>query len=192
MIEMLILQKKTLKGLFFVHAYAIIEYVVYATVNKVILIINNSSITLSDIKPVVLSLALNPQIQAIKDVGRDKIWNKKIQLFTHFETNPLIAIDDSLIPTDGRNITMTQLHSIWDVFSVKAPIVPRLELQTRINEITENRRAIAHGRDRPADIGRRYTFEEIQIIKNDVNELSEHILNTFSEYCVNESFKKNQ
>lgn len=183
--------KRTLKGLFFVHAYAIIEYVVYATVNKTIKVINSSLVNLSDIKCVMLSLALSSKISSIKDVGRNKIWNKKVELFNEFDINPLVNIDDSLMPTDGRNITTSQLHSIWNVFSIELPIVPRPELNSRVKEITENRRSISHGRNKPEEIGRRYTDAEIKRIKEDVNEISDYIVNTFSNYCVRELYKKN-
>lgn len=183
--------KRTLKGLFFVHAYAIIEYVVYATVNKTIQIINSRLVNLSDIKCVMLSLALNSKISSIIDVGRNKIWDKNIELFKEFDIDPLVNIDDSLMPTDGRNITTSQLHSIWNVFSIELPIVPRPELNSRVNEITENRRSISHGRNKPEEIGRRYTDSEIKRIKEDVNEISDYIVNVFSNYCVRELYKKN-
>lgn len=183
--------KRTLKGLFFVHAYSIIEYVIYATVNEAINAINSSSVNLSDIKCIMLSLALSSKISSIKDVGRNKIWHKKVELFNEFNINPLVSIDDSLMPTDGRNITTSQLHSIWNVFCIDLPIVPRPELNSRVNEITENRRSISHGRNKPEEVGRRYTDTEIKRIKDDVNEISEYIVNIFSNYCDRQLYKKN-
>ncbi|NQT00614.1 MAG: hypothetical protein HQ580_01180, partial [Planctomycetes bacterium] len=100
--------KRTLKGLFFVHAYAIVEYAVYSTVSRSIKIINSSFVNLSDIKCVMLSLALSSKISSIKDVGRNKIWDKKIELFNEIDINPVVNIDDYLMPTDGRNITTSQ------------------------------------------------------------------------------------
>ena len=94
------------------------------------------------------------------------------------------------MPTDGRNITTSQLHSIWTVFSIQSPIVPRPELRGRVNEITENRRSISHGRNKPEEVGRRYTDTEIKKIAADVNEISYYIVNIFSNYCVRELYKK--
>lgn len=182
--------KRTLKGLFFVHAYAIIEYTVYSTVNRTIQIINSNLLNLSDIKPVVLSLALSSQINSIKDVGRNKLWEKKRELFNELDINSLVKIDDALMPTDGRNITTSQLNSIWNTFSIGLPIVPRPELNSRVNEIAENRRSISHGRNKPEDVGRRYTDEEIKKINDDVNEISNYLVNTFSDYCVRNLYKK--
>lgn len=104
---------------------------------------------------------------------------------------PEINIEDTLMPTDGRNITTSQLNSIRNVFSIELPLVPRPDLYSRVNEITENRRSISHGRNKPEDVGRRYTDEEIKKINNDVNEISQHIVNTFSDYCARELYKKN-
>lgn len=182
--------KRTLKGLFFVHTYAIIEYTVYSAVNRTIQIINSDSLKLSDIKSVVLSLALSSKINSIKDVGRNKIWDKKRELFNELDINPSVEIDDTLMPTDGRNITTLQLNSIWNTFSIELPIVPRPELNSRVNEIAENRRSISHGRNKPEDVGRRYTDDEIKKIDEDVNEISNYIVNTFSDYCDRNLYKK--
>ena len=136
-----------------------------------------------------LSLALSSKITSIKDVGRNKLWDKKAELFNELEINPLVNIDEALIPTDGRNITTSQLKSIWNVFAIGLPIVPRPELGSRINEITENRRSISHGRNKPEEVGRRYTDDEIIKIKDDVNEISYYVV-TFSDYCIRELHKK--
>lgn len=183
--------KRTLKGLFFVHAYSIIEYAIYSTVSNTIKKINNKLINLSDMKCVMLSLALNPNINSIKDVGRNKTWDKRVELFKELDENPLVNIDETLMPTDGSNITTLQLHSIWKVFSIGSPIVPRPELNGRINEIAENRRSISHGRNKPEEVGRRYTDIEINKICLDANELSSYFVNTFSDYLTRELFKKN-
>jgi len=183
--------KRTMKGLFFVHAYAIMEYSIYSAVGKTIQTINNQFITLSDIKCVMLSLALNSQISSIKDVGRNKLWDRKADLFKELDSNPLVYIDETIMPTDGRNITTSQLYSIWNVFCIGLPIVPRPELNSRINEITENRRSISHGRNKPEEVGRRYTDTEITRINRDVNEFSYYVVDTFTDYCTRELYKKN-
>ena len=183
--------KRTMKGLFFVHAYAIIEYSIHSTVGKTIQTINSQLITLSDIQCIMLSLALNSQIGSIKDVGRNKLWDRKADLFKELDSNPLVNIDGTLMPTDGRNITTSQLYSIWNVFCIGLPIVPRPELNSRINEITENRRSISHGRNKPEEVGRRYTDTEITRINRDVNEFSYYVVDTFTDYCARELYKKN-
>lgn len=182
--------KRTMKGLFFVHAYAIIEYSIYSAVGKTIQTINSQFITLSDIKCVMLSMALNAKIESIKDVGRNKVWDKKADLFRQFDNNSKVDIDVALMPTDGRNITISQLHSIWNLFCIELPIVPRPELNSRINEITENRRSISHGRNKPEDVGRRYTDNEITRINRDVNEFSYYVVDTFTDYCTRELYRK--
>ena len=182
--------KRTLKGLFFVHAYSIMEWVIYSSVGKTIQTINTEMVNLSQLKSVMLSLALNSQFGSIKDVGRNKIWEKKVELFKEIDSDPTVNIDVALMPTDGRNITTSQLNSIWSVFCIGLPIVPRPELNSRINEITENRRSISHGRNKPEDVGRRYTDNEIEKINRDVNELSYYVVNTFSDYCVRALYKK--
>ena len=181
---------RTLKGLFFVHAYAIIEYAIYSLVGRTIRSINSQLISLSDIKCVILSLALSSKIASIKDVGRNKLWYRKVDLFKELDNNPLANIDETLMPTDGRNITTSHLHSIWNVFSIGLPIVPRPELNGRLNEITENRRSISHGRNKPEEVGRRYTDSEIIKINRDVNELSYYFVDTFSDYCMRQLYRK--
>src|SRR5215203_2779508 len=93
------------KGLFFVHLYGVFEY----TVTSAIQIINASPYTIADCQPVLLSLILNPNCDSLSDARRTKTWEKRWDLFDQVYSVNSINIDNSLFPTDGKNIRYSQL-----------------------------------------------------------------------------------
>lgn len=178
------------KGLFFVHLYGAYEYTVTAAVQKSIQIINASPYTIADCEPVLLSLVLNPQCDSLSDVGRTKTWERRWNLFEQIFSANSINIDDSLFPTDGKNIRFSQLESIWKTFNIHDPILPRMILKGRLEELVNNRNLIAHGTESPAVVGGRYSSNDLSIRFKDINELCTYIIQVFETYLSNEDYIK--
>jgi hypothetical protein len=84
----------------------------------------------------------------------------KAILVAGFEsTTPLHSLDDTLFPTDGSHYRVAQL---WTIFGITVPVVPESRLIARIDELVENRNAIAHGRRTPQEVGGRYSTSDIE------------------------------
>lgn len=64
------------KGLFFVLLYGVLEYTITSTVSATIHNINTSSVKIDLLKPCLLSIALDPKFEAIKNSNNQK-WKKK-------------------------------------------------------------------------------------------------------------------
>ena len=137
-----------------------------------------------------LSLALNAKIESIKSVGRNIFWQKNVELFSELDNNVVCQVNNTLMPSDGRNITRKQLRSIWNVFQIQEDIFPRPALTSRLDEVTENRRAIAHGRLKPEEVGRRYTDGEIKKIQADINEINTYHIDVFEKYVAGKHYLK--
>jgi hypothetical protein len=177
------------KGLFFVHLYGAYEYTVKTTVLKSIELINIESPKLNDCKPLLMSLALNSELDSIASVG-DKKWEKRHDLFSKVETNNGIKILSELFPTNGRNLKIRQLQSIWNTFSMAEPILPRPELGGRITELISNRNAIAHGTSSAASVGSLNTITELYKRHSEISEICSYIIHTFQEYIKIKAYLK--
>ena len=64
------------KGFFYVHIYGVFEYTVTNAVQKAISIINSENIPVNDLKPLILSMVLNPECDSISSVNSKKWENK--------------------------------------------------------------------------------------------------------------------
>ncbi len=177
------------KGLFFVHLYGAYEYTVKTTVSRTIDLINKKNPQLNNCKPLFLSIILNSELDSIASVG-DKKWEKRHTLFTKFNTNNIVQIQNDIFPTNGRNLKYRQLQSIWNSFSISDPILPRQSLGGRITELIENRNAIAHGNEPAATIGSLNTISELYIRHSEISEVCSYIIKTFEEYVKNDRFLK--
>lgn len=176
------------KGLLFVQLYGALEYCVVALVQDTLRAVNARSPRFIDVKPAFLSVALHDQCLSLANVGPQKVWPRRRELFARAYAMDPVAINDTVFPADSANLRYEQLQSVWDSLCVPDPVLPRVELRGRINEVTENRNAIAHGRETPATVGSRYTIGEMEKRVADIRELCEYYLQVFDHYIRSAAF----
>lgn len=179
----------TCKGLVFVQLYGVIEYTILSTISKCIFYINQESIKLNDVKPIILGLVLNPELDSLMRVSLKK-WDKRYSLFKKVEDDIIINIANDLMPTDGKNIQYLQLQSIWNTFCLTEPIFHDIRFRGRLEDIVTNRINIAHGNQSAADVGTRMTLSEIKARVDDVSAFCSYFISVFEDYIVNKKYKK--
>lgn len=177
------------KGLFFVHLYGAYEYAVTSAVLETIQGINTAGCRIADCNPMLFSLVLHPECMSLAAVGPEKTFQKRWELFSLVSSPQLARIPDGLMPTDGKNIRYEQLESICKSFCVQEPVVPDMMLKGRVEELVENRNAIAHGRLSPRDVGGRYTVPELVKRLDDIEELCLHLILTLQDHVENGKYR---
>lgn len=178
------------RGLFFVHLYGVVEYTVRSTLSTTISMINNERCKYSDLKPVFLSVALDGEFESLSQVKSNKKWQKRWEMLSRGASHEIVILSNDINPADGTNIKYKQLEIIWNSFCIDAPILPSVGTGGLLNELTENRISIAHGIESPEAVGRRYTYDELKIRFNAINELCSYIIDTFEEYIDEKKFRK--
>lgn len=179
----------TLKGLFFVHLYGAYEFAVKRMVEESLQYINSQNLIVSDCKATLLSVVLNPQCHSLRDAGRINVWKKRTELFSLVNSTNPVAIDTSLLPTSGRNLDASELESIWSAFGLAENTVAGSGNPTKVREVIQKRNEIAHGEYAPAQIGRRYTLNELNSVLNDIDLLCTHLILSFSDYLVRGGYR---
>lgn len=180
---------KIQKGYLFVSLYSSIEYTVTSMVSRYLNILKQEQLKPMDYRKYILCTVLNDNFNAIINSGKKKSWDRKRDFFdTLFSADPA-NIDDSVFPTDGANISKKQIEDIWSIFHLNGNPVPA-EINTWIlNEIRDHRNAIAHGREKAADIGGRYTTDTLNQRVLDVELLCFHIVDGFKESSGTRSYR---
>jgi hypothetical protein len=176
------------KGLFFVHLYGSYEYTVVSAVQKTLSIISGMRYSVADYKPAMLSIVLDSKCKSVASVGPQKLWEKRWELFNQISPGNIVDIDDTILPTDGSNLKYRQLESIWTTLCVSDPILPRPILRGRLEELVENRNAIAHGRDSASTVGGRYSVGDLDRRFDDINEFCIYIIQCLENYITNKDF----
>jgi hypothetical protein len=171
------LEAAACKGLMFVHLYGVYEYAVHSAVQAVLAAVRAEQLCPRDLHHRSLTLFLNPGFSSASTAGRTRVWKRRLDLVASFESaTPLQSLDDTLFPADGSHYRVAQLETIWAVFGITVPVVPESRLIGRIEELVENRNAIAHGRRTPEEVGGRYSVGEIEKRVDDIEKISVYLL----------------
>ncbi|MBD2872396.1 MAE_28990/MAE_18760 family HEPN-like nuclease [Paenibacillus arenilitoris] len=180
------------RGLFFVYLYGVVEYTVKNTVSTCINEINNQSYKYIDLKPLLFSLILDGDFNALFQIGSDKKWEKRWKILSSISSEEIVNISNNLMPTDGKNIRYAQLQSIWKSFCIEKPILPRVDSGGILNEIVEKRNKIAHGEETPEEVGRRFSFDDLERRFEVISELCSYIIAVFEDYLVEKKYIREQ
>jgi hypothetical protein len=92
-----------------------------------------------------------------------------------------VQVIGSPVPTDKTHYRHSQLQLILRVFGVTGTITARQG--HRINEVVNNRNAIAHGSETSEDIGQRYSRDDIWRAIRQMKRISLRFIRLMSECC---------
>ncbi|HIF9128552.1 TPA: HEPN domain-containing protein [Photobacterium damselae] len=181
---------KTQKGMIFVTMYACIEYSLTQSLTRALEIIGQSPEPASAYKSIILCTLLDRYFKGIRDCGKKQIWTKREELLDIIINDDVINdIDSSVFPSEGSmNISATQIENVWKYLNVEMEYLPEGVNRLAINDIKEQRNAIAHGRTSAADVGRRYTMSTLEQRVQDVRNVSLYFTMVLNDYCANRKY----
>ncbi len=181
---------KAMKGLFFVHLYGVLEFTIVNSVTFLLQKIREDKYNIHQFKPTMLSIVLDSECKSLASSGVKKKWERRWTLFEKIFSSEEATINDTVIPADGMNFKYPQLESIKKALCIGDPIIPEKRLIGKLEELAENRNAIAHGRESPVAIGSRYTVRDLGKRLNDIDLLRSHIITVFKSHYSKKSFLK--
>ena len=171
------------KGLIFVQLYAMYEYAVRSAVQATLVALAAADVEIKTIHRNLLALVLKSNWDSAADTGRENVWDRRMELIARIDSDELTStLRDDLFPNDGSHYRIQQLYTIWKIFSVSGPIVSEPRLKGWIEELVENRNAISHGRSRPEEVGRRYSWREIDSRVDDTNAIASHVVSSLESH----------
>lgn len=179
---------RSLKGLLFVQFYASYEFTVVNSFAATIRQLNILSIPLKHLKLPTLGLALHTTFKSYQDTSERRGWLTKIKLMDLCQSHETSAIPEQLFPRDESQFRTPQLDIICQLMSLPpGALLPSLRLKGWIEEVVENRNAIAHGRETAETIGGRFTSHDLEIRLNQLNLLCNHIVATLEVHSATRS-----
>lgn len=182
--------QNTLKGLFFVYIYGVYERTVTKTVGRTIAGLNSAGVKISECKIDLLTLILSSEYDALYGAGESTKWPKRWNVSQKLIDDEQLYIVEELFPTDGKNIRKKQLESLYKSFGNEQPIFPRPEMQGYLDEVVQYRNYIAHGDMLPQDIGKRFTIAELEMRRQNVDELCTYFIDSYEKYVINGEYLK--
>lgn len=181
---------KIQKGLFFISLYAAIEYTITHSCSQFLTALQNNPKKPKEYKKYILCAALNAEFNSLTSGAKKDIWQKKAKLLDGLFSEQVVNFDNAVFPADGTNISYNQIAEIWKIFHLPEPLVPEGIHPWLLKEIKDHRNAIAHGREKPDTIGRRFTVDILESRLEAVDLLCTHIVTSFEEHYNAQSFLK--
>lgn len=185
------IESSAFKGLMFVQLYGVYEHAVNSAVQSAISTIRDDQLSPSQLHHRLLTLVLDAEFMAVVDTGRSKTWSRRLELVERFEDrSEFSSLSNTIFPADGSHYRIKQLRTIWEIFGLTVPVVPEQRLLGRVDELVENRNAIAHGRRTPEDVGSRYSVGEIAKTITDVEMIATHIVESIERHCIDGGLRR--
>jgi hypothetical protein len=179
----------TAKGLIYVQLYGVIENTVINTVSTTINYINAENTNISNLNPCIHALILNDELNSLINVNSKK-WDKRHHLFERIHLDDIAVISNVLFPTDGKNIGLDQLNTIWKTFGLTAPIFKDITFSSRLKDIVANRINVAHGNVSPSEVGKIVTTTDLYARLQDVSSYCSYLISTFEDYVNKKKYLK--
>jgi hypothetical protein len=178
----------TAKGLYFVELYGVFEYAVTTTVSQVVKALNDTAIPVEACQPVLLGLGLDAECKSMTAAGPKTHWEKRCSLFARTRVPDPLQIDDNVLPIGIGTIKFRHLQRIWSTFNLRDPVLPNMSLRGGLEDVTDKRMAISHGRESASDVGRRYSFDELAKRHTAIDLVCGHIVQSFETYLASEHY----
>ena len=174
----------TSKGLAFVQMYAMYEFTLHGVVEASIDAVCQLGLTLGELRRELTALFLGNEFTSIRDCGAERRWKlQTLVMIKASSTTSAASCGSKVFPSDGSHYRRSQLQSIWEIFGVTCSIVPSGRMYPLIDELVENRNAIAHGRRTPDDVGRGYSETDIDKKIQETRNLCVHIVDSLAIHC---------
>ena len=143
---------KILKGLFYVHIYACIEFAVNKLVVDTLSLIKSKNITYGHYENKFHTISLHSQLQSIRDCNSKLFLDKSADIFIQIDSTDIAAFDETLVSKYIQNIwgkTFNQLTKTlgMPLFTISGRTIAIFD------ELVDNRNKAAHGRDSAENVG---------------------------------------
>lgn len=172
-----------IRGLVFVPIYATYEFAVCGAVRLSIDQLNAHKHQLKRVRYSLLPLFLDGELTGLRSCGTGKVWGKRISIFREVFSAKTAQVPNDKMPHDGSNFEATQIEMILDIFGIRKTPPKWLNLKTRIDEVVERRNAVAHGRETPEDIGKRYTPDDVLEVFEQMRDFCRWLLRAMENHC---------
>lgn len=172
----------TAKGLAFVEIYAVYEYTVKGVMRSAINVIASHAHTYSSLRPSLLTVFLDPELQSLRNVAARNVWDSRLKLLDRSASSqPITAV--ATLPVDGNHFRHPQVELILQVLGVKRTLTLRRRHLYVIDDVVNKRNLVSHGEETAKDVGSRYSRQDIGKIILIMEKVCLRLIEIVSQHC---------
>jgi len=178
---------KMLRGLFFVHLYAALEYSVNSVVQEALRNIASRNAKAADVETRFHSVTLHHLFQSYAD-SRGRRMRKRLDILDAQSSFDVCTINDSLFSDQLQNVWADTLTDVCDCLCVDLACLKDRATRTYLDEVVDRRNAVAHGRESPVDTGSRMNAAELEFRLLAVTRVTEQLTDSLEEHVTQFGF----
>ncbi|MEL7641021.1 MAG: MAE_28990/MAE_18760 family HEPN-like nuclease [Solidesulfovibrio sp.] len=182
----------TLRGLYFVNLYSIVEFTVRSVVHVSLVFISDRSVCFNCLKNNFYSIALDSEFKRCKDVNEKKGLEKRIELLEKTQSTDIRAIDPNLIHMYLQNIDYDRIKLIFKCFCIDENFSSVSRQMLYLNEIKTKRNDVSHGNESAAVYGKMTRSDELEKRFEAVAVVTDFIVSKFETSLYELSFLKEE
>ncbi|WP_139167170.1 MAE_28990/MAE_18760 family HEPN-like nuclease [Chromobacterium sphagni] len=185
------IQTKILRGLYYVHLYAALEKAINEVVENTLILINSKQITNKHYTTTFNAISLNNKMMAFKNAGYKEYIAKSIAIFRAIDSDESSDINNTLLTTSLQNVWHKTIQETLECFGIPS-IDFGPQVRYTIDEIVNNRNAVAHGRETPANIGERHRSDILRKKTQEIQQVVDLIIDAFESFISNKNYLKSE
>lgn len=171
-----------LRGLFYVHLYACLEFAVNHATQRVLTLISACEIEYRHFSPRFHAVSMASGFMAIRDAGREKKWKKRVEFIDRLFSEDKRTVSAAVFSEELQNIWVKTISELFDCLGIDALPLPDMAYAGHIDEIVDKRNAVAHGRKSASEVAAGNRSPVLKRNWEIVSETIEHIFTTLSDY----------
>lgn len=183
------LEAKILNGLYYVQLYSALERTVNEVAQRTLSSISAVSIQNNHVQSSFCVVSLFAEMMSLRDSRNRNLVVKATDMFSRQTNRDAARINETCLSQFLQNIWMKTIDELFDAFGIqRLNLSPRI--RTTVDEITENRNKIAHGRENASIIGERHRSPVLREKTDQVEALLYSIIDTFENFYIRKGFIK--
>lgn len=182
----------TLRGLTYISIYGAIEYAVIQGTQAFINYLCGLSVNTKHLEHALYSVALDSQLSSARDASPKKKWETRRKIFSALESRSICNIPDNVFGTFLHNVYPQTIEEIFSCLGInKDPTFSGRDIGY-FKEITEQRNAVAHGREAASDVGKGLTSNDIQNRIDATYRICSYFLDVLDEHATELRFVRSR
>lgn len=173
---------RVLRGLFYVHLYAAVEYTLTGCVERSLSGIQQLSVKTSHFEPCFHAVALDADLKSLSDAGEKGKWKKRLDLWRKSsDENDCAAVDTAIFGPYLQNVSSQRIDTISNCLNISTPMFVHSSHRTYFDELVERRNGVAHGRFSALGLGSARRSPDLMLRFNAISESCLHMIDVFEE-----------
>lgn len=169
-------EARILRGLFFVHLYAALEFTVTQGVQRLLVEADRLRVPAAHLEPRFHAVVLDPLFSSLRNIGEEKRWQARVKVIDAQAAPSAYDISSDLFGLFLQNVKVDRLETLFNCLNVPDPIVPDPSYRLYVDELVDFRNGVAHGRFSALGVGRRMRSAELLARLTAMNAVCGHIL----------------